>query len=103
MEVEDGLSGAGADVHDSAIAVFDGALAGDVGGGELAAADEVGILGLGFLQAGNVFFGNDENMRGALRVEIFEGEGVVVFVDFLGRDFAAHDATKQAIRHSFRF
>jgi hypothetical protein len=47
VEMEDGLSGAGADVEDGAVALLDVALAGDVGGGEVAAADEFGVGGFG--------------------------------------------------------
>ncbi len=47
MEVEDGLSGAGADVEDGAVSLLDVALAGDLSGGEVAAADEFGVGGLG--------------------------------------------------------
>ena len=48
VEVEYGLAGAGADVEDSAVSLLDVALAGDLGGGEMAAADEFGVGGLGF-------------------------------------------------------
>jgi hypothetical protein len=47
VEVENGLSGAGADVEDGAVALLDVALAGDVGRGEMAAADEFGVGGFG--------------------------------------------------------
>ena len=43
MQVEDGLSGTGADVEDGAISVLDVALAGDLGGGEMAAANDFGV------------------------------------------------------------
>jgi hypothetical protein len=46
VEVEDGLSRAGADVDDGAVSLFDVALAGDLGGGEVAAADDFGVGGL---------------------------------------------------------
>ena len=47
--MEDGLSGAGADVEDGAVALLNLALAGDLGGGEMTAADDLGIAGFGFL------------------------------------------------------
>jgi len=59
VEVEDGLAGAGADVEDGAVALFDVALAGDLGGGEMAAADEFGVGGFGFFQSREMFLGND--------------------------------------------
>jgi hypothetical protein len=97
VEVEDGLSGTGADVEDGAVALLDVALAGDLGGGQVAAADQFGVGGLGLFQSGNMFFGNDEDVGGGLRVDVFEGENVVVLVDFLGGNFAAQNAAEQAV------
>jgi len=48
VEVEDGLAGAGADVKDGAVSLLDVALTGDLRGGEMAAADDFGVGGLGF-------------------------------------------------------
>ena len=48
MQMEYGLSGAGADVEDGAVSLLDVALAGDLGGGEVAAADDFGVGRLGF-------------------------------------------------------
>jgi hypothetical protein len=96
VEVEDGLSGAGADVEDGAVSLFDIALAGDEGGGEVAAADEFGVGGLGLFQSGKMLFGDDENVSGSLRVDVFEGENVVVLVNFSGGNFSAEDAAKEA-------
>src|ERR1700676_5270645 len=44
-----------------------------------------------------MFFGDDENVRGGLGVDVFEGEDVVIFVDFFGGDFAAEDAAEKAL------
>jgi len=97
VEVEHGLSGAGADVEDGAVALLDVALAGDVGGGEVAAADEFGVGGLGLFQSREMFLGDDENVRGRLRVDVFEGENVVVLVNFTGGNFALDDAAEEAV------
>lgn len=97
MEVENRLSGARPDVEDGAVSLLDVALAGDLGGGEMAAADEFGVGGLGLFQSRKMLFGNDENVRGRLRVDVFEGENVVVLVNFLGRNLAANDAAEEAI------
>jgi hypothetical protein len=43
VEVEDGLSGAGAHVEDGAVSLLDLALAGDVGGGKVTAANDFGV------------------------------------------------------------
>jgi hypothetical protein len=97
VEVEDGLSGAGAHVEDGAVSLFDVALAGDVGGGEVAAADEFGVGGFGLFQSDKMFFGDDEDVGGGLRVDVFEGEDVVVFEYFFGGNFAAEDAAEEAV------
>ena len=96
MEVENGLSGAGADVEDGAVALLEVALAGDVGGGEVAAADEFSVGGLGFFQPSKMFPGNDEYVRGSLWLDVFESEDVVVLVDFFRWNFAAEDSAEQA-------
>ena len=101
VQMENGLAGALADVEHGAIAIFDGALAGNVRGGEVAAPDEFGIFGRSFLQSGDMLFGDDENVGWALWVEVFEGEGVCVFIYFFGRHFAANDATEKTISHDF--
>lgn len=97
VEVEDGLSGAGADVEDGAIAALDAALASDAGGGELALADQFSIFGLRFLQSGEVALGDDEDVRRGLRVDVLEGEGVLVLVNLLGGDLAGDDLAEEAI------
>jgi len=97
VEVEDGLSGAGANIENGAIALFDVALASDLSGGKMATADDFGVVGFGFLQSSEMFFGDDEHVRGSLRINVFEGEDVVVFVDFFRGDFSAQDAAEEAV------
>jgi hypothetical protein len=98
VKVEDGLSGAGADVEHGAVSVLDFALAGDLCGGEVATSDDFCVSGFSFFQSGKMFFGNDQNMRGRLRVDVFKGEDMIVFVDFLGGNLAADNAAEEAIR-----
>jgi len=97
MEVEDGLSGAGADVEDCAVSVFDVPLAGDLRGDELASANDFCVVGLGLFQSRKMFLGNDENMGGRLRMNIFEGKDVIVFVNLLGGKLTTDDAAEKAI------
>jgi hypothetical protein len=97
VEVEDGLSGAGADVEDGAVSLLDVALAGDVGGGEVTAADYFGVRGLGLFESSKMFFGDDKDVSGSLRVDVFEGEDVVIVVNLLGGDFAGDDAAEEAV------
>jgi hypothetical protein len=44
-----------------------------------------------------MLFGNDEDVGGSLGVDIFKGEDVLVFVDFLGGNFAGDDAAEETI------
>jgi hypothetical protein len=97
VEVEDGLSGAGADVEDGAVSLLDVALAGDLGGGEVAAADDFGVAGLSLFQSGKMLLGNDEDMGGRLCVDVFKGEDVFVLVNSLGGNLAAEDAAEKAV------
>ena len=91
------MSGAGTDVEDGAVALLDVALAGNLGRSEVAAADDFGVGGLGFFQSSKMFLGNDEDVRGGLRVDVFEGEDVVVLVNFPGRNFTGEDAAEEAV------
>jgi hypothetical protein len=95
VEVEYGLPGAGADVEDGAVSLLDFALAGDVRGCDLAAADEFGVGSLGFFQSSKMFPGNDEYVRGSLWLDVFESEDVFVLVNFFRGDFAAENATEE--------
>ena len=99
MQVKNGLPGTRPDVEHGSVAILDAALACDVGGGELAVADELGILGHRFFQPANVFFGNHEHVRRGLRIDVVEGVGMLVFVNFLGGYFPANDAAEQAVVH----
>ena len=89
MEVRDGFSAVGTVVNDEAVAcgsyVF---AAGDVSGGEEEVAEEALIIGLSGSDAGNVFFGNDEDVDRGLGGDVAKGETLVVFEDDVGGDFA---------------
>ena len=97
MQVKYRLSGARTDVEYCPVSMLDISPACNFGGGEVAAPDKFRVFGLSLLQPGEVFFGNDQYVRGGLRMDVLEGENVVVFMDFLRGRFAAEDAAKQAI------
>ena len=97
VKVEDGLSGTGADVEHGAVSVFDVALASDMGGGEMALSDDFGVFGLRLFQSGKMFFGNDEDMRGGLGIDVFEGEDVGVLVNLFGGNFSGNDFAEEAV------
>ena len=47
----------------------------------------------------NVLLGNHQHVRRSLRIDIVEGVGMLVFVNFLGGYFPANDAAEQAVVH----
>ena len=97
MEVEDRLSRPVADVEDGAVSLLDVALASDLGGRKVTTSDDFGVGDLGFFQSSKMFLGNDEDVRGSLRVDVFESDDVLVFVNFPGGDFTADNAAKEAV------
>src|SRR5437588_6657036 len=97
MQMEHRLSRTRADVEDGAVSLLDVALAGDFGGGEVTASDDLGVFGLRFLESGEVLLGNYQHVRGSLRIDVLEGEGVIVLVNFLRGNFVAKDAAKKAV------
>ena len=103
MEMEDGLARTGANVDHGAVPIFDAALAGDLRGGEVTSANDRGVLDRRLFEPRNVLLWNDEHMSRALGVQVFEGENVVIFVDFSRRDFAAQKAAKKTVNHTFHF
>jgi hypothetical protein len=99
VQVKDGLSGARADVKHGSIAILDAALPSNLRRRELAFPDQLGVLGHGFFQPVNVLLGDNQDMGWSLGINIVERVGMLVFVDFLGRDFPANDAAKQTVVH----
>jgi len=43
--------------------------------------------------------GDDEDMRGRLRINVFESEGLLIFINFLAGYFALNDPAEQAVAH----
>lgn len=103
VQVEDRLPGAGADIEDGAVPLLNVALARDMGGGKVAAADDFGVVRLGFLQPREMFLRNDEYVRRRFGINVFEGENVFIFVNFLRGNLTPEDPTEQAIRISHRW
>ena len=57
----------------------------------------VGILY--FVKRLHVFFGDDEDMCGSRRVDVFKCKQCVVFIHFIARDLACYDFAKDARLH----
>jgi len=99
MHVKHGLSGFRSDVKDSAIAIFDSAFSSDFSRCKVKAPNEFSIFRLGFVQSAHMFLRNNQHVRGRLGVDVFEGEGVFIFMYFPGRHFAFNDPAKETIVH----
>lgn len=94
MQVEDGLSGARADIQHRAVTVFDRTVVCDARGRQMAEPDQGRVFRRRFLKSGDMFLWNDEDMSRALRMDVFKGKNVIVFMDFPGRNFAANNPAK---------
>ena len=94
VQVEHGLSGPLPDVQHGTVAILNRPLSGNVRRGEEATANEFRVFRLGFLQARNMFFGKDQHVGRALGVDIFKGERVLVFVNFLGGNFTTDNTAE---------
>jgi hypothetical protein len=64
----------------------------------VATANDLGVGGLGFFQSSEMPLGNNKDMRRRLRANVFESEDVLIFVNFLGRNFTADNAAEKATR-----
>jgi hypothetical protein len=99
MQMKHRLSGTRADVDHGAVSVLNPALASDLRGHQVAAAQGLGIFWLRLLQTTNVFLGNDKDVRWPLRIDVFKRVAVLVLIDFLGRYFTTDNAAKKTILH----
>lgn len=95
--MEHRLARAWAYVQDRSITVLDFALARYLRGSEVTASDNLGIGSLCFFQTREVTLRKDQDVRWSLGIDVFEGEDVLIFVDFFGRNFAANDTAKEAV------
>ena len=94
MQVKYGLSRAGADVQNGAIAVFDVAVAGNLRCDEMAAADDFCVARLRFFQAAQVLLRDDEDVSWGFGIKVFEGVRVLVLVNLFRRNLAGDDFAK---------
>jgi len=83
MKVKDRLTSTRANIEDGAVSLLDLALARDHGGGHVAAADDFGVGVLRFFQSCKMPFGNDEDVRRRLGIDVFEGKNVLIFEHLL--------------------
>src|SRR5262245_46596391 len=96
--MKDGLARARTYVQDGSISVLDFALARDLRGREVTASDDFRVGGGCFFQSRKMTLRNDQHVSRGLGADVFEGQDVVIFVDFFGRNLAADDAAEEAVR-----
>jgi len=101
VQVKHRLTGAGANVKHSTIAVLNAALPSDLGSGDMTPAEDLGFFSSCFFQSADVFFRHHQNVSGSFRIEVFEGISEVIFVNFSGRNFSGNNAAKEAIGHIY--
>jgi hypothetical protein len=94
VQMKNRLPGSWTNIQYGAVTFFDRPLPGDVSGGKMTPSQQFRVFGSRFFQTRYVFFRDNQNVSRALRIQIFESKGVLVFVHFLGRHFAANDAAK---------
>ena len=95
VEVVDGLAAVGAGVDDEAVAVGEVLGAGDFADGVEEMAEERFVILRRMGMRGEVVLGDDEDVGGSLRVEVREGESLLVFVDAGGGDFSRDDLAEE--------
>jgi hypothetical protein len=97
MQMEDGLSSAGAGIDDRAVAILQIAFARELRGDKLEFAEQR-LVGCGrFMQGGKMLARAQQNVSRSLRADVFEGKKVGVFIDDLGGNFIGGNITKKAI------
>jgi hypothetical protein len=99
MQVKHGLSGAGADVQNRAVAIFDVAVAGNLRRHEMAAPNDFCVGLLGFFQAAQVLLGDDEYVSWGFGIKVLERVRMFVFVNLFRRNLAGDDFAKEAVSH----
>ena len=103
MQMGHHLVGIGARVYHQAIAALGHALAPrQLGGQEDAAAHQLLVLRAQFGQGRDVRFGYDEDMFGRLRIDIPDGDDILILVHNLGRYLASGDAAEDALSNNYR-
>lgn len=100
VEMEDRLSGVRADVIHGAISALKLAFAGELCRDELAIANQFCIGFACLIDADNMLFRHDENMRRRSRLDVFKGKNFIVFVNFFRRNAAGDDLAEEAVGHN---
>ena len=97
VKMKDGLPGAAAIVEDGAIAGEQMAFGGQFRRDMQQFSQEGFIRMRSVVQSRKMFTRTNEEVCGRLRIDVFKGKDIVIFVNELGRDFLCADFTKDAV------
>src|SRR2546421_2355030 len=97
MEMEDGLARPAAIVYDGAVAFQKMAFPGKLRGGQLQFAKNVLMFGGGLVQRFEMFARANQDVRGRLRADVFEGKKISIFIDDLRWNFLRRDFAEQTV------
>ena len=96
VEMKHRLACARPNVQHRPIAMFDIALACDFCCRQMTLANGFGFFRLRFFQSGKMFLRNHQHMGWRLGVNVFEGEHMIVLINFFGGNLAAENAAEKA-------
>src|SRR2546429_2614108 len=97
MVLEEGLGCSAGVVYDGAVAFQKIALAGKLRGGQLEFAKNGLMFGCRLVQRFEMFARANQNVRGRLRADVFEGKKIGIFVDDLRWNFLRRDFAEQTV------
>jgi len=97
VEMVDSLAAVRAGVDDQAVAVGEVLGAGDFHGCGEEMAEHGGVLRRGMGVGGEVLLGDEQDMDRRLRIDVREGEDVVILIEALGGDGTGCDFAEEAI------
>jgi hypothetical protein len=102
VDVVDHLATLGSAVHGNPISTLAEAESfAESPGDQQTPPEHFAVSGLGSHERGNVALGNDEDMHRRLRIDVLEGEDVVVLVLDVGRALPRNNPTERAVRHTY--
>src|SRR5258708_22855978 len=87
-------------VVNGAKAVLQLAFAGDLGRNQLAITNNFSIVFRRLINPDNMLLGDDQHVRWRLRFNVFKDESLLVFINFLGRNFSRDDLAEETVSHS---
>src|SRR5215472_5507338 len=97
--MKDRLARIRSNVEHRAIPLLDVTLAGDLRRHQVAVANNLGILRHVFLDVDDVLFGNDQNVRRRLGLDVLKSVDAIVFEHLLRRNLAGNDLAEQTVGH----